>query len=216
MSRTIRSAPGIYRGTKSAETTLQISQVFELFGKRDARIAAGARRHRDVAAIQRKAVRLEVLSETAIAFLERARRAAAHPDPRRAGRRDRQADAAAAAPRRGRRLLAGRDRPRGGRVRPGEGRPRALRGDAGERPARACGADGRHRREVLRRSPAGSTPSGRPPSFQSVVAAIDANPQLVRWTAVYAQRNAELSDGAAEALSRRADRRGLAAFQRDQ
>jgi len=34
--------------------------------------------------------------------------------------------------------------------------------------------------------------TGRPPSFQSVVAAIDANPQLVRWTAVYAQRNAEL------------------------
>ena len=34
--------------------------------------------------------------------------------------------------------------------------------------------------------------TGRPPSFQAVVAAIDANPQLVRWTAVYAQRNAEL------------------------
>ncbi len=33
--------------------------------------------------------------------------------------------------------------------------------------------------------------TGRPPSFQSVVSAIDANPQLVRWTAVYAQRNAE-------------------------
>ena len=34
--------------------------------------------------------------------------------------------------------------------------------------------------------------TGRPPSFKSVIAAIDANPQLVRWTAVYAQRNAEL------------------------
>jgi membrane fusion protein, heavy metal efflux system len=34
--------------------------------------------------------------------------------------------------------------------------------------------------------------TGRPPSFSAVVAAIDANPQLVRWTAVYAQRNAEL------------------------
>ena len=32
---------GRYRGTRSAETTLQISQLFELFGKRDARIAAG-------------------------------------------------------------------------------------------------------------------------------------------------------------------------------
>ncbi len=34
--------------------------------------------------------------------------------------------------------------------------------------------------------------TGRPPTFQSVVAAIDANPQLVRWKAIYAQRNAEL------------------------
>jgi len=59
---------GRYRGTRSAETTLQISQLFELFGKRDARIAAG-RAALDTAAIQRKAVRLEVLSETAIAFL---------------------------------------------------------------------------------------------------------------------------------------------------
>jgi cobalt-zinc-cadmium efflux system outer membrane protein len=33
---------------------------------------------------------------------------------------------------------------------------------------------------------------GRPPSFKTVVAAIDSNPQLMRWTAVYAQRNAEL------------------------
>jgi len=32
---------GAYRGSRSAETTLQISQLFELFGKRDARIAAG-------------------------------------------------------------------------------------------------------------------------------------------------------------------------------
>jgi cobalt-zinc-cadmium efflux system outer membrane protein len=59
---------GRYRGTRSAETTLQISQLFELFGKRDARIATG-RAALDTATIQRKAVRLEVLSETAIAFL---------------------------------------------------------------------------------------------------------------------------------------------------
>src|SRR6478672_11968731 len=59
---------GAYRGTKSAETTLQISQAFELFGKRDARIAAG-QAGVETATIQRKAVRLEILSETAIAFL---------------------------------------------------------------------------------------------------------------------------------------------------
>jgi outer membrane protein, heavy metal efflux system len=57
-----------YRGTRSAETTLQISQLFELFGKRDARRAVG-QAGIETAAIQRKAVRLEVLSETAVAFL---------------------------------------------------------------------------------------------------------------------------------------------------
>ncbi len=59
---------GIYRGTKSAETTLQISQLFELWGKREARIAAG-QAGLDAATIERQAVRLQVLSETAIAFL---------------------------------------------------------------------------------------------------------------------------------------------------
>src|SRR5215470_9848886 len=53
---------GIYRGTRSAETTLQISQLFELFGKRDARIAAG-QAGVEGAAIERKAVRLEILDE---------------------------------------------------------------------------------------------------------------------------------------------------------
>lgn len=59
---------GIYRGTKSAETTLQISQLFELFGKREARIAAG-QAGVEGATIERKAVRLQILAETAIAFL---------------------------------------------------------------------------------------------------------------------------------------------------
>ncbi|MBE0705511.1 MAG: TolC family protein, partial [Afipia sp.] len=58
---------GVYRGTRSAETTLQISQLFELFGKREARISAGLAGV-DVATIQRKATRLEILSETAIAL----------------------------------------------------------------------------------------------------------------------------------------------------
>jgi Outer membrane protein len=59
---------GVYRGTRSAESTLQISQMFELWGKRDARIAVG-QAGLDAAAIERQAVRLEVLSETAIAFV---------------------------------------------------------------------------------------------------------------------------------------------------
>lgn len=59
---------GAYRGTRSAESTLQISQMFELFGKRDARIAVG-QAGIEVAAVQRRAVRLEILSDTAIAFV---------------------------------------------------------------------------------------------------------------------------------------------------
>src|SRR3954463_4548990 len=59
---------GAYRGTRSAETTLQVSQMFELWGKRDARVAAG-QAGLDAAGIGRQAVRLEVLSETAIAFV---------------------------------------------------------------------------------------------------------------------------------------------------
>ena len=34
--------------------------------------------------------------------------------------------------------------------------------------------------------------TGRPPAFQAVVTAIDSNPQLVRWKAIFAQRNAQL------------------------
>ena len=82
-----------------------------------------------MATIQRKAVRLEVLSETAIAFLSVLGAAAADPDPRRAGRRHRPAHAAAAAARRGRCLVAGRNRPGGSCLRPCE-RPTAN----------ACGA----------------------------------------------------------------------------
>ena len=58
---------GQYRGLRSAETTLQLSQLIELGGKRDARLAAGSAEV-EAAYWQRQAVRLEILSETAIAF----------------------------------------------------------------------------------------------------------------------------------------------------
>ena len=58
--------------------------------------------------------------------------------------------------------------------------------------------------------------TGRPPSFQAVVAAIDANPQLVRWTAVYAQRNAELLLARLKPYPDVRHRRRLAPLQRDQ
>jgi len=181
---------GIYRGTKSAETTLQISQAFEWFGKREARIAAG-QAGIEVAAIERTAVRLEVLSETAIAFLN------VLGAQRRIQILDEQVAAIdRLAPLLQRRVEAGASSPaETGRAEVAAALVRADRERVG-----ATLASARRELAVLMGD---TTPkfasvsgrldtAGRPPSFQSVVTAIDANPQLVRWTAVYAQRNAEL------------------------
>jgi outer membrane protein, heavy metal efflux system len=181
---------GLYRGTRSSETTLQISQLFELFGKRDARIAAGMAAL-DTATIQRKAVRLEVLSETAIAFL------GVLGNQRRIQILDEHINAIdGLTPLLQRRIDAGASSPaETGRAQVASDLVKADR----ER-VRAVLASARRELAVLMGDtlPKYSAVSGRleavgrPASFQSVVAAIDANPQLVRWTAVYAQRNAEL------------------------
>jgi cobalt-zinc-cadmium efflux system outer membrane protein len=181
---------GIYRGTKSAETTLQISQAFEWFGKREARIAAG-QAGIEVAAIQRTAVRLEVLSETAIAFL----------NVLGAQRRIQILDEQVAAidgltPLLQRRVEAGASSP----AETGRAEVASALVKADRERVRATLASARRELAVLMgdttpkfASVAGRLDAaGRPPSFQSVVTAIDANPQLVRWTAVYTQRNAEL------------------------
>jgi cobalt-zinc-cadmium efflux system outer membrane protein len=181
---------GIYRGTKSAETTLQISQLFELWGKRDARMAAG-KAALDAATIQRRAIRLEVLSQTAIAFLT------VLGAQRRIQILDEQVTAIdQIAPLLQRRVEAGASSPaETGRAQVASDLVKADR----ER-VRATLASGRRELAVLMGD---TTPKftsvsgrleavGRPPTFQSVVAAIEANPQLVRWMAVYAQRNAEL------------------------
>jgi cobalt-zinc-cadmium efflux system outer membrane protein len=176
--------------TEAPESTLQISQIFELFGKRDARIAVGAAGV-DVATIQRKAIRLEVLSETAIAFLTvlGAQRRIQTLDEQIAALDrltpllQRRVDAGASSPAETGRaqvasdlVKADRERLRGA-LSSARRELAVLMGDTSLRYAAVSG-----RLEV----------TGRPPSFQSVVAAIEANPQLARWTAVFAQRNAEL------------------------
>jgi cobalt-zinc-cadmium efflux system outer membrane protein len=181
---------GIYRGTKSAETTLQISQLFELFGKRDARIAAG-QAGLEAAAIERKAVRLQILSETAIAFLSvlgLQRRIQILDDQVAAIDRispllQRRVDAGAASP-----AETGRAEVASALVKADRERTKAALASArrelavlmGDTSAKFAAVSGRF------------DTTGRPPSFRAVIAAIDANPQLVRWNAVYAQRNAEL------------------------
>ena len=181
---------GIYRGAKSAETTLQISQLFELFGKREARIAAG-QAGIETAAIQRQAVRLEILSDTAIAFLS------VLGLQRRIQILDEQVAAIdKLTPLLQRRVDAGASSP----AETGRAEVASALVKADRERLRAVLASAKRELAVLM---GGTTPNfttvsgrldvtGRPPSFQAVVAAIDANPQLVRWTAVYAQRNAEL------------------------
>lgn len=181
---------GIYRGTRSAETTLQISQLFELFGKRDARIAVG-QAGVETAAIQRKAIRLEVLSETAVAFVSvlGAQRRIQILDEQVAALDkltpllQRRVDAGASSP-----AETGRAEVASALVKADRERVRAILASARRELAVLLGDTSPKFSTVSGRLDA----TGRPPSFQAVVSAIDANPQLVRWTAIYAQRNAEL------------------------
>ncbi len=181
---------GAYRGTRSAESTLQISQMFELWGKRDARIAAG-QAGLDAASIGRQAVRLEVLSETAIAFVT------VLGLQRRIHILDEQIEAIdKISPLLQRRVEAGASSV----AETGRAEVASALVKADRERTRSALASARRELAILMGEP---TPkfaivsgrleaTGKPPTFQSVVMAIDANPQLVRWKAVYAQRNAEL------------------------
>lgn len=181
---------GAYRGSRSAETTVQISQMFELWGKRDARIAAG-QAFLDAATIERQAVRLEVLSETAIAFLNvlgLQRRIQILDEHVASIERltpllQRRVEAGASS-------LAetGRAEAAAELVKADRERVRSSLSSARRELAIMMGDTVPKFTSVTGRL----DPVGRPPAFQTVVAAIDANPQLVRWKAVYAQRNAEL------------------------
>ncbi|MGM5026916.1 divalent metal ion exporter subunit IhpA [Tardiphaga sp. 862_B3_N4_1] len=181
---------GAYRGTRSAETTLQVSQMFELWGKRDARVAAG-QAGLDAAGIGRQAVRLEVLSETAIAFVS------VLGLQRRIQILDEQSEAIdKISPLLQRRVEAGassiaetgRAEVASALVKADRERTRSSLASARRELAILMGDSAPKFAAVSGRLDA----TGRPPTFQSVVAAIDANPQLVRWKAIYAQRNAEL------------------------
>ncbi|QND71480.1 divalent metal ion exporter subunit IhpA [Tardiphaga robiniae] len=181
---------GAYRGTRSAETTLQVSQMFELWGKRDARIASG-QAGLDAAGIGRQAVRLEVLSETAIAFVS------VLGLQRRIQILDEQIEAIdKISPLLQRRVEAGassiaetgRAEVASALVKADRERTRSSLASARRELAILMGDSAPKFAAVSGRLEA----TGKPPTFQSVVAAIDANPQLVHWKAIYAQRNAEL------------------------
>lgn len=181
---------GEYRGTRSAETTLQLSQLIELGGKRSARIDA-ASAELDHARWQREAVRLEVLSETATAFvtiLGAQRRVEILDDQIAALDRlrpllQRRVDAGASSPAETLRAQVAIDLLKVDRERAKSALATARRDLAilmAESTPRFGALSGRF------------STIGRPPAFKTVLVSIDANPQLIRWTAVRAQRSAEL------------------------
>ncbi len=181
---------GPYKGLRSAETNLQLSQLVELGGKREARVAAGEAGI-GAAVWQRRATRLEVLSEAAIAFIT------IISSQRRIEIFDEQiASFDTLIPLLQRRVQEGASSP-----------AETLRAQVAADLFRVERERAKTQLALARRdlailmgdsSPRFGTATGRlsdigdPPPFRSVLQAIEANPQLMRWTAVAAQRNAEL------------------------
>ncbi|MDQ8727164.1 TolC family protein [Bradyrhizobium sp. LHD-71] len=181
---------GRYSGTRSAETLLQISQLIELPGKRGARMDA-ALAERDGASWQQEATRLELLSETAIAFysvLGAQRRIQIFDDhvatlDRLTPLLQRRVDAGAASIAEIARGQVAADLTRAERE-----RARMTLSNARRDLAILMGTSTPKFARVAGRFSA----AGAPPPFKSILTAIDANPQLVRWSAVRVQRQAEL------------------------
>ena len=181
---------GQYRGLRSAETTLALSQLFEFRGKRAARVAAGSA-DVDSAFWQLEALRLEILSETAAAFfnvLAGQRRVQILDTQIAALERltpllQRRVEAGASSPGEVARAQLANDLVRADRE-----RAKAALAVARRELAALMGADN----PDFARAVGDLTRVGRPPPFQKILRAIDDLPQLVRWTAVRAQRDAEL------------------------
>lgn len=181
---------GPYQGTRSAEYTLQLSQLIELGGKRNARMAAGSA-ELEAYNWQREATRLEILSDTAIAFfsvLAAQRRVGIYDTQLAALQRltpllQRRVDAGASPPSEIARARIATDLVRVERER-----------------ARATLAISRLELATLMGSSQPNFPSvvgdlgrvGRPQPFPVLQRALEQNPQLIRYTALRAQRDAEL------------------------
>jgi cobalt-zinc-cadmium efflux system outer membrane protein len=180
---------GELRGLEDAETTLQISQLIELGGKREARIAEGSA-ELDAAHWERAAVRFEIVSNTAVAFYEVLtvqRRIQIY--------NDQIAALDHLTPLLQKRVETGASSPAEvARARVAVDLVRVDR-------ERAVTALSIARRELaivmgvnvpdFSRVVGDLNRVGAPPAFQAVLKAIDINPQLMRWSAVWAQRDAE-------------------------
>ena len=173
-----------------AEFTLQISQLIELGGKRGARVQAALGDY-DTARWEREATRLELLSEATIAFVE------ALSLQRKIQILERQAgQLEKLVPQMQKRVEAGASSPSevtrtqaaAGMVRLERERARVALNLARRELAALMGKD----------YPTFPSVAGdfgriaRPAPLESAVKAIDENPQLMRWTAIRARRDAEL------------------------
>ena len=183
-------APGPSNNVGGAETTLMLSKLIELGGKRDARVSAALGDY-ESARWEKEASRLELLSETTIAFVE------AVSVQRRIWLLDRQAAALEKlVPLMQRRVEAGASSPSEvsrtqtavGMVRLEGQRARLALAVARRELAALMGHD----------TPDFSSVSGdlgrvvRPAPLDNLIKAIDDNPQLMRWTAIRAQRDGDL------------------------
>lgn len=183
-------AAGTSQTIGGAETTLMLSQLIELGGKRDARVAAALGDY-DAMRWEREATKLEILSETALAFVE------AVSVQRRIALLDRQATALERlVPLMQRRAEAGASSPSEvSRTQAAVGLTRLER----ERARLALAVARRELTALMGRdSPDFAVVSGdlgrllHPAPLENLIKAIDDNPQLMRWTAVRAQRDGDL------------------------
>lgn len=181
---------GEYRGLRSAESTLQLSQLIELGGKRQARIAVGSA-ELEATQWQRAALRLEILSETTIAFvnvLNAQRRIQTYDAQissleKLAPLLQRRVEAGASSP-----AEVARSQVAADLVRVERERARTALAIARRELAILMGQSAPDFTEVVGEL----SRFGRPPTFAVIVRALDDNPQLIRWTAVRAQRDAQL------------------------
>jgi outer membrane protein, heavy metal efflux system len=182
---------GEFRGLRSAETTLQVSQLFEFRGKRETRIAAGTA-ETDSTFWQLEALRLEILSDTATAFITVVagqRRLQLYDEHIAALDRllpllQRRVEAGASSPAETARAQVAADLVRADRE-----RAKGALAIARLELATLMGAGAPENVQAV-----GNLSSiGRPPPLRLVLQSIDRLPQLARWTAVRAQRDAELA-----------------------
>ncbi|MFG1420712.1 TolC family protein [Roseixanthobacter liquoris] len=189
---------GSYQGLDLSEQTLQVSQLVELGGKREARIAA-ASAGVGVARWEREALRLQVLAETTAAFV------AVLSAQRRLDILKGQADAIARwAP-----LL--QNRVEAGASSPAEiSRSKVAANLAQVELERAKAALVTARRELALLMGASEAKFGPatgnlarvdlPPALDRILKSAQENPQLTRFTALKAQRRAEMEGARARAV----------------